>query len=97
MNDGKEVLVQAARDLLRTQGYFVDRLWHAKDVEMVCDDLGLPCPNSDDVQGIFSLAADTFDGEYGICWPQLERAARTYFGEAAVGRFKTRRRVKIEE
>lgn len=71
-------IVAAARDVLRASGYFVDNLWHADDVNFLCSQLGYPSLSSEETQAVFEIANAQFDGEFGICWPRLEKALQTY-------------------
>jgi hypothetical protein len=72
-------MIEAARELLRKSGFFVDNLWHVEDVHTLCEQADLPKVNDEEAMDIFSIANEQFDGETGLSWPQLERAVHTYF------------------
>src|SRR5262245_58214978 len=71
-------IVAAAREILKAHGYFVDNLWHSSDIYFLCDQMGYPRPHEEEIMTIFDIANEQFDGEYGLSWPQLERALKTY-------------------
>jgi hypothetical protein len=71
-------LVEAARELLKTAGYFVDGLWHVDDVHFICEQLGLEKLDDNEARQVFAIAIEQFDGETGISWPQLEKAVQVY-------------------
>lgn len=71
-------VVSAARELLKSHGYFVDNLWHANDIHFLCDQLQYPRLPMEAAMEVFDIANAQFDGEYGICWPQLEKALKVY-------------------
>lgn len=71
-------LVEAARDLLKVYGYFVDNLWHVKDVHFISEQNALPKIGDDEAMEVFLIANNQFDGETGVSWPQLEKALNTY-------------------
>jgi len=77
-NTQSERLVAAAREVLKLNGYFVDNLWHIKDIHLLCEQTGLNPLSIDEAMMVFELANQQFDGEHGINWPQLERALHTY-------------------
>lgn len=71
-------IIQAAREILKFHGYFVDNLWHVDDVHFLCEQQGLPSLSNSQAMEVFEVANDQFDGENGISWPQLERALKIY-------------------
>lgn len=71
-------LIEAAHELLRTAGYFVDNLWHIRDVQLICEQLDLDRLEPEEAMEVFHIAYQQFDGERGVSWPQLEKALRTY-------------------
>lgn len=73
-----ERIISAARDVLKAHGYFVDNLWHAKDINFLCEQAGYGMLNPEETATVFDIANQQFDGEYGISWPQLEKALKTY-------------------
>ncbi|MBI1301761.1 MAG: hypothetical protein GC137_08920 [Alphaproteobacteria bacterium] len=80
-------IIDAARQLLKEYGYFMDELWHVDDVNFICEQQGLAKLTKEQAMRVFDIAKDQFDGEYGISWPQLEKALRIYFQrEAALKR-----------
>ncbi|MBY0407415.1 MAG: hypothetical protein K2Q01_06960 [Rickettsiales bacterium] len=78
MENEKLNLVNAARNLLQAAGFFVDQLWHRNDVHFICEQLGIPRLNEDEVAQVFAIASEQFDGDTGISWPQLERALHAF-------------------
>ena len=78
MPNQKSPIVDAAREILKFHGYFVDNLWHVKDVHLICEQQNLPRLSNAQAMEVFELANEEFDGEEGISWPQLERAVRNY-------------------
>lgn len=78
MQNHKTEFVEAAKELLRAAGYFVDKLWHIDDVHFICDQLGLGMLDDEEARQVFDIASETFDGECGISWPQLERALQVF-------------------
>jgi hypothetical protein len=71
-------IIEAARELLKAAGYFVDNLWHVRDVHFICEQQELPKISDDEATEVFTLANQQFDGETGLSWPQLEAALRMY-------------------
>lgn len=71
-------MVEAARELLRNSGYFVENLWHVEDVHFICDQHDLPKISDEEAMDVFKIAHEQFDGEVGLSWPQLEKAINTY-------------------
>lgn len=71
-------LVEAARGVLQAAGYFVDHLWHRSDVQFICEQLEMEALSPEEVGQVFTIAAEQFDGETGISWPQLEKALRSF-------------------
>jgi hypothetical protein len=78
MDNKKNEFVEAARELLRSAGYFVEKLWHVDDVHFIAEQLGLDKLDDAEAQQVFEIASNLFDGETGICWPQLERALQIF-------------------
>jgi len=71
-------IVEAARKVLRSHGYFVDNLWHTDDVRLICEQQLLPQLTDAEAMEVFAIANQQFDGETGISWPQLEKAVQLY-------------------
>jgi len=71
-------MIEAARDLLRNSGYFMDNLWHVDDVRFICEQQDLPRPSDDEAMEVFKIANAQFDGESGMSWPQLEKAVHAF-------------------
>jgi hypothetical protein len=67
-------IIEATRELLKSFGYFVDNLWHVKDVHFICEQQELPKITDEEAMEVFVIANRQFDGETGISWPQLEKA-----------------------
>ena len=74
----KTKIVEAAREILKFHGYFMDNLWHVDDVHFICEQQSLPKLSNSEAMAVFELANEHFDGEAGISWPQLEKALRAY-------------------
>ncbi|MBV8938919.1 MAG: hypothetical protein JO089_03665 [Alphaproteobacteria bacterium] len=74
-------IVDAAREILKTCGYFVDNLWHINDIQFLCEQSGFRRLTAEEAMTVFEIANVNFDGEYGICWPQLEVALRQYMAD----------------
>lgn len=73
-----EIVITAARNILKSYGYFVDNLWHMDDINLLCEQMNYPALTLQQCHAIFDIVNEQFDGEYGISWPQLERALQTY-------------------
>jgi len=71
-------LIEAARAVLQSAGYFVDHLWHINDVHFICEQLDMEKLGEGEAAQIFAIASEQFDGETGISWPQLERAIHMF-------------------
>jgi hypothetical protein len=71
-------IIEAARELLRACGYFVDNLWHVDDIHFMCEQLQLPNINDEEAMEIFTIANQQFEGETGISWPKLEEALKLF-------------------
>lgn len=71
-------MVEAARELLRNSGYFVENLWHVEDINCICEQQDLPNISYEEAMEVFKIAHSQFDGELGLSWPQLEKALNTY-------------------
>lgn len=71
-------MIEAARELLRNSGYFVENLWHVEDVHFICEQNDLPRITDTEAMDVFKIAHEQFDGENGLSWPQLEKALNTY-------------------
>lgn len=77
-------MVDTARDILRNSGYFVENLWHVKDIHFICEQNELPTLTDSEAMDIFTIAHAQFDGENGLSWPQLEKAVNTYLLKKAL-------------
>lgn len=71
-------IIEAARQLLKEYGYFMDELWHVDDVNFICEQRELKKLTKEEAMKVFEVAKEQFDGEYGISWPQLEKALYIY-------------------
>src|SRR4051812_3090427 len=78
MNPQNVNLIQAARNVLKASGYYVDHLWHISDVHFICEQLEMPKLAEDEAVQILTLASERFDGDSGISWPQIERALQLF-------------------
>lgn len=67
-------VIEAARELLKEYGYFMEGLWHVEDIHFICEQKNLRKLTKDEAMEVFTIAHDQFDGEHGISWPQLEQA-----------------------
>ncbi|MCE2926230.1 MAG: hypothetical protein LW823_01090 [Rickettsiales bacterium] len=76
-------IVEAARGLLKANGYYVDKLWHVQDVRFICEQYHLPELTDEEAMEVFVIAGDQFDGEAGLSWPQLEKALFTFMRRKA--------------
>jgi hypothetical protein len=70
--------VEAAREILKAQGYFVDNLWHVDDVHFLCEEKNHQPVSDTEAMEIFAIANQSFDGEFGLNWKQLEKALDYY-------------------
>lgn len=77
-------LVDAARELLKQAGYFMDNLWHVDDVHFICEQLNLEKLDDNEAKQVFAIALEHFDGETGLSWPQLEKAVQLYLQRKSV-------------
>lgn len=71
-------IVEAARELLKAYGYFVDNLWHVDDVHFICEQNNIARLSNHEAMEVFEIAKDQFEGETGLSWPKLEKAVHTY-------------------
>lgn len=78
MDTQSERIIEAARDILKAHGYFVDNLWHIQDINFLCEQNKFETLSQEEAMTVFDIANAQFDGEFGICWPQLEKALTTY-------------------
>ncbi|MFO0388561.1 MAG: hypothetical protein ACK502_02420 [Alphaproteobacteria bacterium] len=85
-------IIEAARQLLKEYGYFMDELWHVDDVNFICEQRNLKKLTQAEAMKVFEVAKEQFDGEYGISWPQLEKALRVY-----LQREEVLRRCRVDE
>ncbi len=77
-------IIESARELLKAYGYFVDNLWHVDDVHFLCEQKKLPKISNEEAMEVFIIANEQFDGENGLCWPQLEKALNSYLHRKAL-------------
>lgn len=77
-------IIQTAKELLKSQGFFVDNLWHVDDIHFISEQRGLPELSDEEAMEVFFLANEQFDGEIGLSWPQLEKALLTYMRRKAL-------------
>lgn len=73
-----------ARSVLKAHGFFVDNLWHVKDIFFLCEQKGMPPLSAGEATAVFEIANSRFDGEQGINWPQLEVAIHAYLYQKEV-------------
>jgi len=84
MDTNSTKIIEAARELLKSFGYFVDNLWHVDDVHFICEQQELPKISNEEAMEVFIIANQQFDGETGISWPQLEAALRIFLQREGV-------------
>lgn len=78
MNSNQTKMVEAARELLRDLGFFVDNLWHVDDIHFICEQQDLPKLTHEEAMEVFRIANAQFDGESGLSWPQIEKAVHAF-------------------
>jgi len=71
-------IIEAARELLKSFGYFVDNLWHVEDIHFICEQNNIARIGDEEAMEVFSIAKEQFDGENGLSWPAIEKALRIY-------------------
>lgn len=84
MNQRAEKIVENAQELLKAYGYFIDNLWHVDDVHFICEQKNLPALSNKEAMEVFTIANEQFDGETGLCWPQLEKALHAYLRRKSI-------------
>jgi hypothetical protein len=84
MNQQSIKIVEAAQELLRAHGYFVENMWHVEDVHFICEQINIPLLADEEAMQVFAIAGEEFDGETGISWPQLEKALYTFIHRKTV-------------
>lgn len=84
MNSTTARMTEAARELLKSLGYFVENLWHVDDVHFICEQSELPRLADEEAMEVFAIANEQFDGETGLSWPQLEKALNIYLHRKAM-------------
>ena len=77
-------MIEAARELLKANGYFVENLWHVRDVHFICEQYNIPDVTDEEAMEVFNIANEQFDGEAGLSWPQLEKALFTFLHRKAI-------------
>ncbi len=84
MNGLDVKIIEFARELLKSHGYFVDNLWHIDDIHFICEQNNLPNLTNKEAMEVFIIANEQFEGQTGLCWPQLENAVNSYFRRKAM-------------
>ena len=84
MEDKNNKIIEAARDLLKSFGYFVDNLWHVEDIHFICEQNNIARMGDEEAMEVFAIAKERFDGENGLSWPALEKAVHIYMHRKAV-------------
>ncbi len=78
LDNEPDALISAATDMarafLKSQGYFVDILWHRNDIHTLCEQEGWPPLSERECDEVFKRCAADFDGENGLTWPMLIKA-----------------------
>lgn len=70
-------IVEAVKELLAAYGYVI-YVWHVDDVHCLCEQNALPKLSDDEAMDVFAIASQQFDGEFGMSWPQLEKALHVF-------------------
>jgi hypothetical protein len=78
MDQNENKIITTARELLKLYGYYVDNLWHVRDVHFICEQNNIAPITDKEALEIFLIASEQFDGETGISWPKLEKALYTF-------------------
>jgi hypothetical protein len=78
MDQNENKIINAARELLKLYGYYVDNLWHVRDVHFICEQNNIACISDKEALEVFDIASEQFDGETGISWAKLEKALYTF-------------------
>lgn len=78
MKQQETKLIEAARELLKAYGYFVDNLWHVRDIHFICEQNNITRLGDKEAMEVFEIANEQFDGETGLTWPKLEQALQIY-------------------
>jgi hypothetical protein len=78
MKQSETKLIEAARELLEAYGYFVDNLWHVRDIQFICEQHNLLQITNEEALEVFQIANEQFEGDTGISWPKLEKALHTF-------------------
>ena len=79
-----EKIIEAARELLSSFGYFVGDLWHVDDIHFICEQNGWPEINDVEAKEVFAIATEQFDGDVGLSWPQLEKSLRVFYQRSSI-------------
>ncbi len=83
-HDHNAKIIEVAKELLQSQGFFVDTLWHINDIHILCEQNDIERLSDAEAVEVFAVAKEQFDGEHGMSWPQLEKALYTYLQRKAV-------------
>jgi hypothetical protein len=74
--------IHAAREIMRSEGYFVENLWHVDDVHFLCEQRGWPQLRHEEAMGVFVVFNELFEGDQGLTWDKLEKATQIYLAQA---------------
>jgi hypothetical protein len=74
MEKSETKLIRTAKELLKSFGYFVDHLWHVRDIHFICEQNNIMQLTDQEAMEIFEIANEQLDGEVGLSWPHLEQA-----------------------
>ena len=74
-----EKIIEAAKELLSSFGYFVGNLWHIDDIHFIVEQNGYPKISHTEAREVFIIASEQFDGDAGLSWPRLEEALLTFY------------------
>ena len=84
MKSESRKIIEAARNVLKAHGFFVDNLWHAQDIHFICEQHDVPKISDEECAMVFTIANEQFDGDNGLCWPQLEKALNVFLKRKTV-------------
>lgn len=76
-------IVDAARELLKAFGYFVDNLWHVRDVHFICEQNNILPLTDHEAMNVLEIANSQLEGEEGLSWPRLEKAVHVFLNRKA--------------
>jgi hypothetical protein len=78
MDQQETKIITAAKELLKLYGYYLDNLWHVRDVHFICEQNNITPITDKEALEVFLIASEQFDGKAGISWPKLEKAVYAF-------------------